>query len=91
MFKNEPLWAVYTVLNQHYSHPTGRTTNIAQNLNLKCIISASLLCYYYLHSVFIFHFKKILQKTKTIPCLSVLTYYINTLEKLIHLKFINSV
>lgn len=26
MFKNEPLWAVYAVLNQHYSHLAGGKT-----------------------------------------------------------------
>lgn len=35
MFKNEPLWAVYTMLNQHYSHLAGGKTNKAYKLKLK--------------------------------------------------------
>lgn len=27
MFRNEPLWAVYTVLKQHYSYPAAGKTN----------------------------------------------------------------
>lgn len=35
MFKNEPLWAVYAVLKQHYSHLAGGKTNKAFKLTLK--------------------------------------------------------
>lgn len=35
MFKNEPLQAVYVVLNQHYSHLAGGKTNKAYKLKLK--------------------------------------------------------
>lgn len=35
MFKNEPLWAVYAMLKQHYSHLAGGKTNKAFKLKLK--------------------------------------------------------
>jgi len=35
MFKNEPLWAVYAVLKQHYSHLAGGKTNKTYILKLK--------------------------------------------------------
>ncbi len=34
MFKNEPLWAAYAVLNQHCSHLAGGKTNRAYKLKL---------------------------------------------------------
>lgn len=52
MFKNEPLWAVYAVLKQHYPHLAGGKTNKAFKLNLKKnIFTAALLYYYKLLSV----------------------------------------
>lgn len=35
MFKNEPLWAVYAVLNQHYSPLAGGKTNKAYKVKQK--------------------------------------------------------
>ena len=49
MFKNEPLWAVYAVLNQHYSHLAGGKTNKAYKL--KTHHYCTLLYYYSLLSV----------------------------------------
>lgn len=46
MFKNEPLWAVYAVLNQHYSHLAGGKTNKAYKLKLKTHHYRRLLYYY---------------------------------------------
>ncbi len=47
MFKNDPLWAVYVVLNQHYSHLAGGKTNKAYKLKLKKHIITAVLLYYY--------------------------------------------
>lgn len=35
MFKNEPLWAVYAALKQHYTLLAGGKTNTASKLKLK--------------------------------------------------------
>lgn len=44
MFKNEPLWAVYTMLKQHYSHLAGGKTNKAYKLKLKNTLLLPLCC-----------------------------------------------
>lgn len=57
MFKTEPLWAVYAVLNQHYTHLAGGKTNTTYKLKLKntllwlpsCIITSCRQLHHILH------------------------------------------
>lgn len=71
MFKNEPLWAVYAVLKQHYPHLAGGKTNKAFKRNLKKKKTFLLLPCYTVTSCCQLH--HILQQTICVKCLQSLT------------------